>query len=247
VLSHRMWRELQTRQVNTLQALDMQGYGYGLVIEESAGLPDSTGQPRFYEGVKVVWHDGATAGYQSFMATLPRQQFGFVALMNANPGTPAPNLAACFRAAAVETISARLPAPSPFPDPDIQRDRFVDYVGQYNERVPVIGPAFVTLAQNGELNIRWPALDSVGFVYDPVLVPVIRDNFLMRFPGGSLLITGIRQGASDVKYLRTRLTVVARAQEEPSTSRSMILPSIDPVALEKALREAASERTTLLP
>jgi hypothetical protein len=236
-----MWRALQTRQVNTLQVLDIQGYGYGLVVDAAATLLDRGGQQRFYDDVKLVWHDGAIAGYRSFMVTLPAQRFGYLALVNGDVDHPLVDLApACFRVAAAETISDRLPPPSPFPAPDIQRDRFSDYIGDYGDRIEVAGRAVVTLTPAGDLHVQFPDLDAVGFLYDPILQPIRRDNFLLHTQIGSLLFTGIRGSANHIEHLRTRLTVLSRSSNEPSTLRSA--PSIDRRALERAIRAAARER-----
>jgi CubicO group peptidase (beta-lactamase class C family) len=244
VLSRRNWRAMQTRQVNTLQQLDLQGYGYGLAVEDAVVLPDGQNQPRFYNGVKAVWHDGDIAGYTSLMSTLPQQRFAYVALVNGNDV----NLGACYRTAAVETIGNRLPAPSPFPDPDIQRDRFADYVGNYADRIGLAGRAVVSLTPAGELNIRFPDLDEQQVEYDPRLYPTSRNNFVLNIIGTSLRVTGIREQGSDIAHLRLRLTVLSRSADTQATQRSVpsLVPSIDVRALERAVREASRERVTLL-
>jgi CubicO group peptidase (beta-lactamase class C family) len=247
VLSGRMWRAMQTRQVNTYQVLDRQGYGYGLVIEEAAGFPDTSGQLRFYDGARVVWHDGAIPGYTALLVTLPRQQFGYAALVNGDVSNVFVNLAPCMRTAAVETIGRRLPPPSDFPPPDIQRDRFVDYVGEYADRVGILpGRAIVTLAPDGNLHIQFPALDNAPLPYDPVLSPVNRDNFALNIAGTSIRVTGFREGGSGIVHLRTRVTVLTR-MPVPEAAQRLAAPVVDVVALKRAVREASRERDTLLP
>ncbi len=83
VLSTRLWRAMQTPQVDTAERPNgVLGYGYGLATNKNSALPDSSGQLRFYPGVKMVWHEGAVHGYRALMVTFPDQQFGYVALVN---------------------------------------------------------------------------------------------------------------------------------------------------------------------
>jgi hypothetical protein len=206
-------------------------------VSEAATLLDRDGQRRFYEGVKVVSHDGAILGYRAFMVTLPAQRFGYVALINGDASNPLVDQAsACFRVAAAETVSDRLPPPSPFPDPEIQRDRFVEYVGEYADIYG--GRAIVTLTPAGELQVEFPDL---GVAYNPILQPVSRDNFGVHTQIGSFLLTGIRGTGSQVEYLRTRIAVLARTGNGQSALRSAA-PARDQQAIEDAIRAASQER-----
>jgi hypothetical protein len=146
VLSNRHWSALRSPQVDMFQPSDAkQSYGYGVVVEEGAAFPDSTGTLRLYP-VTSVWHDGGIPGYRSLSFTLPQQQFGFAALVNGDvEKRDATDPVPCMRIAARETIGSRLPAPIPFPTPQIERDRFVDYVGTYQDRY-VAGRAILFLA-----------------------------------------------------------------------------------------------------
>jgi CubicO group peptidase (beta-lactamase class C family) len=240
VLAPRHWRAMQTRQVDTLEFLNLEGYGYGLGVGEAVALPDQNGQRRFYAGVKVVSHGGAIAGYRSTMVMLPAQRFGYVVLVNGDENNPLADLApACFRVAAAETVSDRLPAPSPFPNPDIQRDRFVDYVGDYREFTGA--RAIVTLTPTGDLHVDLPDL---GLAYNPILQPISRDNFLWHTEVGSFQLTGIRGSGNQVEYLRTRVSVVARTHGDQSALKSAA-PVHAQQTLEQAIRAAARERTSV--
>ncbi len=245
VLSPRMWRTMQTRHVNTLQLLDLEGYGYGLVVEKDAGFRDSQGQLNLYEGVKVVWHDGAIDGYTSFFSTVPGMRFGYAVLINGNYTSPETNPVPCYQAAALETIGSRLPPPAPWPGPDIQRDRFGDYVGEYADRINLTGPAIVTRAPSGALNIRFPMLDEAGIPYDPVLHPYNRDNFAWFVLNLQLEVTGIRESRDGpITYLRLRPTVLARTPPQPAAFNAQVASghALDRRAIERALRAAASEQ-----
>lgn len=208
VLSPHLWRAMQTPQVNMHEFLDYRWYGYGLVIEDALAAPDAQNTMRFYDGVRVVWHNGAINGYRSLMMTMPRQQFAYVALVNGSH-----DLFPCFRVAAAEAVGKRLPAPSPFPDPGIQRDRFIDYVGNYSDHTGLSGNAVVTLTPSGDLHIELPALDQAGATYDPILRPTGRDNFVLYLQGTPLAVTGIRKGNNTVMYLRSRDTVMTRVTQ----------------------------------
>ena len=209
VLSTRLWRAMQTPQVDTAEKPNgVLGYGYGLATDQNSRLPDSSGQLRFYPGVKMVWHEGAVHGYRALMVTLPNQQFGYVALVNGDLNNAFTDSMPCMRQAAAEAIGARLPAPAPFPSPGIERERFVDYVGNYVDWQGFT--ANVTLTASGDLHIQIPSFDEGGLAYDPILRPETRDNFTLVFDGGSLLVTGFREAGSNVVYLRTRETVLKR-------------------------------------
>ena len=251
VLSPRMWRTQQARHVDTHELLDLEGYGYGLFVEKDAGFFDSQHQLNLYKGVKVVWHGGDIDGYRSTMMTVPRQRFGYASVVNGNYDAPATNLIPCYQIAAVETIGSRLPAPSPWPGPDVQRDRFVDYVGNYADRIGVAGPAIVTIGPAGFLRIRFPMLDEAGVPYDPVLHPFNRDNFTLFVSDLALEVTGIREaGSNRIAYLRTRFTVLARTPDAQTSLRAAATPAnaparaLDIKALMKALRAAAKDQST---
>jgi CubicO group peptidase (beta-lactamase class C family) len=247
VLSTRHWRGMQTAQVDMAERPDGSlGHGYGLAIDSNGAFPAVSapnGPLRFYPGVKVVWYEGAVPGYRALMVTLPNQQFGYVALVNGDLQNAFTDSMPCMRRAAVEAIGARLPATAPFPPPLIERDRFVDYVGQYEDRLPIAGPAIVTLTASGDLHIQFPELDAVGYGYDPILHPVNRDNFQLDLQDGSFRVTGFRQGGSNVVYLRTSPTVFARVPSgaAPSSSvatRRSTAPAVDLAALKRAIQMA---------
>jgi CubicO group peptidase (beta-lactamase class C family) len=239
VLSPRMWRLLQSPKVNTHQFLDRQSYAYGLGVWNGVFLPDSSGQIQFYDGVKMVGHDGGLPGYRSLMLTLPHQGFGYAATVNGDAPVPATDLFPCFRVAAVEAVGDRLPAPSPPPDPQIQRDRFADYVGTFHDTAGIGGRYVLTLRPDGELGIELP--DFPDFQINPVLLPTSRDNFLLRTEAGVIPITGFREEGSAVVHLRTRPFVWTRRQESENALRTTAAPAnVD--EFRKAVSEAAREQ-----
>jgi hypothetical protein len=104
------------------------------------------------------------------------------------------------------------------------------------------------LGTRGGLRIQLPDLDAQGFLYDPLLHPANRDNFILNTQIGSLLLTGFREEGSNVAYLRTRVTVFARTPDASGAPARLAAPSVgDPLALKRAIQWAARERETLLP
>lgn len=237
VLSQSSWSAMQSPQVNMATLLDLQSYGYGLFVDSFLTLGNGT----FFPGVKVVSHGGNLPGYTTLLSTLPAQRFGFVAMANGSNL----DLTPCLRVAIVETVSTRLPPSQPVPDLDIQRARFASYVGSYQDRVGVVGPAEVTLDGNGDLQIRFPILDQLQIPYEPELSAVSRDNFVVSIQGFDFLMTGFRQGGAAVEYLRTRPFVLRRGAAPVAVASGKALPTRDAVL--RALREAASETSAQSP
>jgi CubicO group peptidase (beta-lactamase class C family) len=214
VLSEVSLHAMQTAQVNTLERLDLNGYGYGLAIVERPAFPNATNQLQAYPDAKLVWHGGEIPGYRALIATLPRQGFGYAVLINGDGINPGTDPVRCFQVVAVETLGKRLGPASPLPDPEIQRARFPDYVGEYGDRIDVAGRAIVTLAPDGDLRIRFPKFEAEGPPYDPKLYPTTRDNFAIVVGGTVYRLTGIRDASGTVKHLRARLTVLTRITED---------------------------------
>jgi CubicO group peptidase (beta-lactamase class C family) len=241
-LSDRMWRVLESPKVNTHEFLDRVSYAYGLGVQNGVFLPDSSGQVRFYDHVKVIQHDGSIPGYKSFMITLPRQGFGYAAIVNGDAAVPATDLTRCYQVAAVEAVGNRLPAPSPFPDAEIQRDRFGDFVGTFLDRTGIAGRYVLSLTPTGDLWIDLPDVPST-FQYLHVLQPTSRDNFVLVTPFGNIPITGLRAEGSAVRYLRVRPYVLTRVEESATALRSAAAPAtvVDVDKFTEALRAAALE------
>ncbi len=179
VLSPHLWRAMQTPQVNMHEFLDYRWYGYGLVIEDALAAPDAQNTMRFYDGVRVVWHNGAINGYRSLMMTMPRQQFAYVALVNGSH-----DLFPCFRVAAAggsrQAVTSAVTVPgSGHPARPFHRLRRK----LLRTDTGLSGNAVVTLTPSGDLHIELPALDQAGATYDLILRPTGRDNFVLYLQG----------------------------------------------------------------
>jgi CubicO group peptidase (beta-lactamase class C family) len=247
VLSPASWRSLTARQVNTANLLDLAWYGYGLFVDDYLVLAPGS----IVEGARVVSHGGNLPGYTTLLSTLPEQRFGFVAVANGSNL----DLSPCFRVAVAETVAARLPPPQSTLDLKIERARFSDYVGHYDDPVGATGPADVSLSAAGDLVIRFPTLDELGVPYNPALQAVSQNNFAFTIQGLTLQLTGIRQGtATPIKYLRTREFVLHRAAAAPAVNGPTppsIAPALRRARLERALRptvrESSAQPFELLP
>jgi CubicO group peptidase (beta-lactamase class C family) len=242
VLSERMWRLLRTPKVSTHNFLDRLTYAYGLALQDGIFLPDSNGQAQFYDHVKMIWHDGGINGFKSLMITLPQQGFGYAALVNGDSAVPATDLGRCYQVAALETVANRLPAPSPAPDPEIQRDRFGDFVGTFLDRTGQAGRYVLSLTPSGDLWIDLPDVPS-NFQYLHFLQPTSRDNFALVTQAGVIPLTGFRAAGSAVRYLRARPFAWTRVEESATALRSAAAPTavVDVDGFVEALRAAALE------
>jgi hypothetical protein len=139
-------------------------------------------------------------------------------------------------------VGDRLPAPSPFPDPQMQPDRFGDYVGTFHDRTGAGGDYVLSLTPEGQLRIFLPAFPN--FQYNPILQPASRDNFFFYTQAGRILITGFREAGSAVKHLRTRPFVWTRVEPGATALRSAAAPSEEEFI--KAMEAAALEQDSAL-
>lgn len=196
VLSSGSWQAMRSPQINTRRFLDRESYGYGLYVLDYVNLNSG-----FYDGATSITHGGNLPGYTSRILVLPNQGFAMAIVGN---GTNL-NFNSCIEDAIQATVAARLPAPTAFPDLEIDTAKFADYAGTYYERSGSLGGLFIVSNHiPGQLNIQFPVLDALAVPYDPVLQPLSRDNFIFTIQGGQLLMTGIRDGGTSIRYLRTR-------------------------------------------
>lgn len=207
VLSDAAFHTLREPQLNTFELLDREGYGSGVFTTDYVVVDG-----KFHDGVKVRQHGGNLPGYTASIVTLPELHFGIAVVGNGN----ALNFAPCVRQAIAATVAERLPAPSPLPDVQIQKERFGDYIGYYTEAVsdPIVGPIEIASDGNGSLAVSLPLLDALSIPYERALRAVSRDNFVIVIQGAGFLLTGFREPYArnrQVRYLRTRLTVGERA------------------------------------
>ena len=182
---------------DTQEALDLIRYGYGL-----------QGTPGFFldgawRPARTLQHDGAIAGFSSYVMVLPEQRFAVIMLASGDGAAPF-----------LQTLLAalRLPVlPAPTAGPDLAPDSstFAEEAGTY-EDPHLAGTVTVTLS-GGALRVDIPAATAAGISYDAVLVPSSPRNFLITIEGRQFPLTFIHGGPADPTWLRTRLFVAERA------------------------------------
>jgi len=175
------------------------GYGYGVMRSRGFGGSDGS----FYD-VAVLSHGGNTLSMTSTTVLLPEQSVAVSILAN-GAYEDSSSIAVV---ALEEAASERLPAASepyiPLQPPSA--DLSV-YAGSFTE--PVLGD--VSLAFDGsDLIVDIPTLTALGVTFDPVLVPIYRDMFVLLLEGQQLDIS-FYDGALPYEFGVNRNFVLQRA------------------------------------
>jgi CubicO group peptidase (beta-lactamase class C family) len=246
VLSPAYWQAMVTPQVNTFEFLDLERYGYGVFLLDSVSFGDN-----FYRGVQVREHGGNLIDYSSSVVTYPTLRVAMVVLANGNSA----DLGDCRDLALRAAVADRLPAPSPLPELSVRPDRFVDYVGAYDELVPDdrarIGRYSLSVnATTGDLEIEMPVLDQLGIPYSRTLFPVWRDAFVLVIGDTPLLLNGFRAPGATVgktRLVKNRLFVNHRVSDQPGVYPSIVFKGTDQLAaqfgaLKEQLQHSAVEQ-----
>ncbi len=134
-------------------------YGYGLIVTDSLTVDD-----RYYEGVEVWRHGGATTSHSSKFQMLPEQRFAISILSN--------GLYDNFDASvntAIETL-VDLPVPSAVPALPFDPNALDAFTGTYHDP-NFLGDVFVT-RQGDVLHVDIPAFDIIGLPYNKDLQPL---------------------------------------------------------------------------
>ena len=158
---------MMTRQVDTLQFLDKDHYGYGWMIADGVYTPEGEWMPLVFGR-----HNGAIPGYAADLYVVPEFDFAMAILANGDGAY----LSEAFWTAL--TIVAGDGLPETVDDPleaseDIPIETFEgSYYDEHN-----VGDVIVT-AENGELTVSMPLLDSMGYPYDPTLIPISPETFI---------------------------------------------------------------------
>lgn len=192
---------MQAEQVDTEELLDLRHYGYGLSVDRGLFL----GAGDFREE-KIVSHGGAIPGFSALVVTVPRTGFAFIVLANTDGAYFTDSLTL-----ALEQFAGLPPSSTP---PDLAEDPadLDRYVGTYFDPYNV-GTVVVTRAGDA-LEVDMPDVDAAGVPYQPVLIPLSKQNYLLRIQGFDLPVTFILDDAGAGEYFRTR-AFVARRQTTP--------------------------------
>jgi CubicO group peptidase (beta-lactamase class C family) len=200
VLPSSLRNAMQAPQVNIQTELDLQNYGYGLVVERGFFVGSA-----FYDA-KLVWHDGDIPGFSALMLYVPSLQFGLVALANTDHVAFQHS-----RDVALQTL-ARLPASIPPPDLSIDPSRFSAFAGVYHDPF-ALGDITVTVS-GSDLAVDIPGLAAFGLTGDRVLLPTTPGNFALTLRDAvtgvvatRLLVTFVPDASGQIRYFRTRPAV----------------------------------------
>ena len=183
-------KQMQTSAV--LANGDTTGYGLGVQIGRQ-------------DGMKLVGHSGADAGYRSYTARYPEHAFAVAVLCNAAPTNPA-DLAA--KVAGIYLKAFAKPTPAPTATAKLTKAELSRFAGLYVN--PITGaPTWVALADTGLV---------VGRRTGPALVPVAAN----RFRTGSAEWEFAPNGDLVQRFLgsppRHPVTLVRREAVRPSAS-----------------------------
>jgi CubicO group peptidase (beta-lactamase class C family) len=192
---------METPQVNMLDVggvqADIESYGFGLVIDREFQVGDSAYL------TKLIWHNGALAGFTSWFYLVPSTGFGIVWLANADDVVFEKSVALAMQSFAGLTDPTTQPPPGVAVDPSL----FPSYAGTYNDPN---GLGLVTVTASGAtLSIDVPSFDAAGTPYDKTLQPTSMDNFIITVQGSPILLTFIADGTGAYVWIRTQ-TVVAK-------------------------------------
>lgn len=183
-------------QINTALNLDLLAYGYALFVTEGVTMGG-----RFYRE-RVVYHGGDIPGFAADLYIVSRTGFAIVVLAGAD--------GAHFQRSIAQALQqfAGLPAASSPPDGSFHAGDYDRYVGEYLDPFN-IGP--LQVAKSGDqLTVTMPLLDRAKIPYEPVLVPGVRHNFVLKVQGAALALTFVLDGDGHAEYARTRVAVARR-------------------------------------
>ncbi len=199
VLADASRRALTTPQVSTGYGAE-QAYGYGVFVDEG-----------FYAGddwypIRVWSHGGNTLSFTSTFYILPDQGFAISILSNGYGDDFSASVATAF------TSLAELPSPTDGPEYAVDPEGLDAHVGRYVDEWNV-GEMIVTREGDG-LSVSMPALDELGYAYEPELVPLSTDVWYLVLEGAYYDLTFIdgADGAPST-YIRNRLFVATRSEE----------------------------------
>jgi len=193
VLAEELWADMQSPRVNTHWTADIGFYGYGLILQQGFFVGAD-----FYD-LELISHNGALPGFSSEIVYVPGCDLGFVTLANTD--------GAYFRDSLEVAVESLCDLPVPVTAPGLAADPadHPDFVGTYHEP-QYFGDLIIT--QDGtELRVEIPALSPTA--YDPVLLPVSKDVYLV-FAGYYYDLTFIRDAGGQAEYLRNRGFVARR-------------------------------------
>jgi len=197
-------------------------YGYGLMFSDGGQL-GSAG----YFDVPIWSHGGNTLSHTSTFYLLPEQDFALSILSNGYGDD--------FTASVIQgTLSlANLPDPIDAPaTPEIDLVAAEAFVGTYEDPYNV-GTVYVTMGDGG-LEVQMPLLDELGLSYEPILVSVSTQVWLVDIDGFTYDLSFIA-GEDGEAWMRNRGFVARRAPAGEAAAAAM---PIDPAMRTERIQEA---------
>jgi CubicO group peptidase (beta-lactamase class C family) len=210
---------MQSPQINTEGGRgDLEAYGYALFVDKGFSLQDG------YHATTLVSHGGDIPGFAADVMYVPATKFAIIVLANADGAHFGDSVAF-----ALEHY-AGLGAPTTAPTFPIDPTTFASLAGAYQDDFNA-GRINIANTASG-LTISMPDVDAANVPYDPKLVAIAPDNFVLSIDGYKTRISFLRDSAGKAEYIRHRAFVAKRTE--------MVLPrKVDARALRQHLREDA--------
>jgi CubicO group peptidase (beta-lactamase class C family) len=210
VLPDAQRKQMMTSRADTLEIGDVEGYGYGLLLESGFFVGNN-----WYD-VPEVWHDGSIPGFATEWFLIPSTGFGIVAFANADNAYFDSSLGVALQSFA--GLGAAGTAPTLTSDPKT----FPALAGNYDDPNNV-GRVIVSVDTSDNVTVSMPDLDAAKITYTAALTPAGSPyNFTETVDGAEEDITFIPDpSGKNYKWFRTRDYVAewVGAQKMPRRDR----------------------------
>lgn len=215
VLDDALRASISTQHVNLYPSIDIQGYGYGLMVIQ--GFTDSDGA---YHDAPMWLHGGNTLAQTSLFYVLPEQRMAVCVLSNGYGDD--------FSDVAIEAFSlfAALPEPTENPGFNTFEPDLSAMVGQYED--PGLGAIEVRMRE-GSLTISIPLLEEYGFTVGPSLTPYLNEIFQFNINGTGYTLTFVTEDGAESPtwavnraFVGTRVTHNSLTAAEGRLSRAQV-------------------------
>jgi CubicO group peptidase (beta-lactamase class C family) len=192
VLPDAQRQQMMASQVDTLEFGDVEGYGYGLLLESGFFVNND------WYSVPQVWHDGSIPGFATEWFLIPSTGFGIVAFANADNAYFDTSVGVAFQS------FAGLGAPGTPPTLTSDPTTFPALAGNYDDP-NIVGRVIVSVDSKDNVSVSMPDLDAAKIPYTAALTPAGSPyNFTETVDGLEEGITFIPDASGKNKWFRTR-------------------------------------------
>ncbi len=205
---------------------DLEAYGYALFVDQGFFLRGA------FHATTLVSHGGDIPGFAADVFYVPSTKFSIIVLANADGAHFTKSVALAL------DQYAGLPASTTGPSFPIDPSTFPSLAGSYQDDFNA-GRVNIASTTDG-LTISMPDVDAAHVEYDPTLVAVAPDNFVLTVDGRPSLITFLRDADGKPEYIRHRAFVAKRGV-------TAVARSVDARVLRQRLRENAVRDHLLTP